>query len=624
MSGNIIVADRDNHRIRKISFPNGLIPNGGVVTTIAGNGSPTYLNGIGTNSSFYSPSGVAVGPDGNIYVADTDNYRLRKIVFTDNIPDTSSPLAWVITGAIRGATGSTGNTGDTGATGLMGSTGISFYSGNSVPTQSSIAGDSFLNVTTGTLYKYYYTGISGNISLIAGSGSFTFANGTGSSASFYSPYGVTIDTNGNMLIADTFNNRIRLVTPSGEVTTLAGNGAFASTDGTGTGASFNQPRRVVMHNMGYALVSDYGGHRIRKIEFPDGFVPNGGVVTTLAGSGSAGFADGTGTGASFRNPMGLALDYLGNIYVADSGNYRIRRITPEGVVTTIAGNGSPISVDSSNPLTASFKWPLSLYSDGYLYVGDSFNIRKIDFNGQDWLGVSTLAGSGSSGFVDGTGTEASFGQINGLTSDPNTGNFFVADTTNNRIRKVTPQGVVTTIAGNGQSGYVNGIAMNSSFSSPSDVAFNSTSGEIIIADTGNSRIRKMVFSSSVPDLNSPLGWITNGSIVYAGTIGSTGPTGPAGTPVFATSGTIDKSGFQEQTEGPATGQFYKQITINGMYANGLVLATANGTPGVSKTAWITSVVPGSNSLTFWLAANPDIAGETWKAHYMVTSYGSAS
>jgi streptogramin lyase len=202
-----------------------------------------------------------------------------------------------------------------------------------------------------------------------------FADGTGAAAQFSFPRGVTVDATGNVYVADTFTHRIRKVAPSGVVTTLAGSGIPGVADGTGVTAQFNNPSGVTVDSAGNIYVTESYNHRIRKISPMR-------IVTTLAGS-TQGFADGTSTAAKFNEPQNVAIDSTGSIYVADGTNHRIRKITPSGAVTT-------------------------------------------------------LAGSGVSGFADGTGASAQFNAPSGVAVDSD-GNVYVADFNNNRIRKLVPQ-----------------------------------------------------------------------------------------------------------------------------------------------------------------------------------------
>ena len=263
------------------------------------------------------------------------------------------------------------------------------------------------------------------------------ADGTGGAAQFYGPFGVAVDSSGTVYSADYRNNRIRKITPAGVVTTLAGSGTAGSADGTGGSAQFYGPFGVAVDSSGTVYVGDRSNHRIRKIT-------PAGVVTTLAGSGVAGFADGTGAGAQFNSPSGMAVDSSGTVYVADFGNSRIRKITPAGVVTTLAGSTAGFA--DGTGAAAQFKLPDDVAVDftGTVYVADTYNssIRKITTAGV----VTTLAGSGGSGFADGTGSAAKFNHPEGVDVDP-TGTVYVGDTANNRIRQITPAGVVATLAG---------------------------------------------------------------------------------------------------------------------------------------------------------------------------------
>jgi hypothetical protein len=313
-----------------------------------------------------------------------------------------------------------------------------------------------------------------------------YADGTGEDARFWEPRGLAIDLSGNIIVGDFYNNRIRKVTPAGVVTTLAGSGLSAFSDGTGDDASFYQPYGVAVDLSGNIIVADGGNRRIRKITNP------GGVVTTLAGSGVAAFADGTGAAASFNSPEGVAVDLSNNVIVADRAIHRIRKITnPGGVVTTLAG-GSQGSADGIGT-GASFYEPIGLAIDksGKVIVADFKNnrIRRITNPGGV---VTTLAGSGTGTLVDGTGTGASFFSPRGVAIDSG-GNIIVADTENNRIRKITnPGGVVTTLAGRGESGSQSMNQGEDTFSLPMGVAVDSNDN-IIVADTNRNCLRFLQF-----------------------------------------------------------------------------------------------------------------------------------
>jgi len=315
------------------------------------------------------------------------------------------------------------------------------------------------------------------VTTLAGSGDANYvAEAVGLNANFNSPSSVAIDSVGNLYVADEFNNRIRKITTDGVVTTLAGQTASGNADGTGAGASFSAPTGVAVDKVGNVYVADTGNHRIRKIT-------PGGTVTTLAGSVS-GYLDGNDISARFREPRGVAVDSNGNVYVADTLNNMIRKVTPGGVVSTFAGDGN-FDSDNGAGATASFGGPYGVAVDsaGNVYVGDASNhrIRKIT----PAAVVSTLAGS-TSGFADGIGAAAQFLNPRGVAVDA-LGNVYVADFANNRIRKISAAGAVTTLAGSTY-GYADGVGAAAQFGQPLGVAVDA-SGIVYVAEAGNHRIR---------------------------------------------------------------------------------------------------------------------------------------
>jgi len=321
----------------------------------------------------------------------------------------------------------------------------------------------------------------GVVTTLAGSSIAGSVNATGIAASFKYPRDVAVDSTGNIYVADAGNNMIRKITAAGVVTTLAGSTTSGSADGTGTAASFYYPGGITVDSSGNVYVSDAINHMIRKITAA-------GVVTTLAGSTSSGSTNGSSTAASFFYPYGLAVDSLGNLYVADSLNHMIRKITSAGVVTTFAGSTTSGSSNSTGTY-AKFNNPKGICIDSIdnVYVADTGNhmIRKITAGGV----VTTLAGATASGSADGTGTAASFYEPTGITVD-SSGNVYVADTSNNIIRKITAAGVVTTFVGSGAAGNANGTGTAATFHDPKAIAVNS-SGTLYVADSTNNLIRKI-------------------------------------------------------------------------------------------------------------------------------------
>jgi len=264
-------------------------------------------------------------------------------------------------------------------------------------------------------------------------------------------------------------------------TRLAGANQEGFKDGVGTSASFARPEGLAVDAKGSIYVADSDNNRIRKIT-------SSGVVKTLAGSGVMGDKNGIGRSATFSNPGGVAADAHGNVYVADFGNIEIRKITAYGKVTTLAGAGKNIpfgNVDS-----------LAVGPRGNVYFSDTINnkIWKISHSGV----VTTFAGSGAMGDRNGPANVASFKCVSGLTVD-HEGNVYVADLTGNQIRKISPSGIVSTLAGSGNAGDANGNGKSASFHGPSDVAVDAK-GNIYVSDAGNNKIRKITPSGDVSTL----------------------------------------------------------------------------------------------------------------------------
>ena len=323
----------------------------------------------------------------------------------------------------------------------------------------------------------------GTISTAAGTGLSGFGGDTG-------PAGVAFDAAGNIFIADTNNFRIRRITPAGVITTYAGSGISGySGDGvSAVNAQLRSPRRVVAAPDGTLFIADSEDHRVRRVS-------PGGIISTYAGNGQQGYSGDGGTAITARldGPSDVALDAAGNLYIAELGNLRVRRVTPGGIISTYAGNGNIISTgDGGQATAAGLAGPTSLAMDaaGNLYIGEfQGKVRRVTPAGI----ISTVAGSNSLGYAGdgGPATSARLGNVQGIAIDPS-GNLLIADTTNHRIRKVTPGGLISTEAGNGTPGS-SGDGTNATFAqlnAPADVAVD-PSGAFVIAESLGHRVRRV-------------------------------------------------------------------------------------------------------------------------------------
>jgi streptogramin lyase len=452
-------------------------------TTFAGGGGFNSPDVPGTAARFIAPNGVAVDSAGNLYVTDTFNQAIRKV--------TPVGTNWVVT-TLAGMPGSFGSADGTGSE-------ARFYYADRLTVDST--GNVFVADGSQTIRKVTPEGVVTTLAGLAGHpGS---ADGTNSAARFSLAEGLAVDRAGNIYVADTDNNTIRRVTPTGTnwvVTTIAGlAGVGGSADGTNRAARFFGPVGLAIDSAGNLYVGDVENHTIRKVT-PIG---TNWVVTTIAGrAGSYGSVDGTNSAARFSTPKSVAVDSAGNIYVGDEENHIVRQVTSVGtnwVVTTLAGlAGNPGSVDGTNS-AARFDIPVHVAADsaGNVYVADQFNdaIRKLTLIGTNWV-VTTLAGLGGvSGSADGAGNSALFRGPAGVAVD-STGSVYVADQVNHTIRKVTPEGVVTTLAGlAGYGGSANGTNNAARFNCPTGVALDSA-GKFYVAERGNGTVRKATLAGT--------------------------------------------------------------------------------------------------------------------------------
>jgi uncharacterized protein (TIGR03437 family) len=532
-AGNLYFSDRSNHRVRKVAA------NTGVITTIAGFGPTNPSTGAGgfngdglaaPASALNAPTGLALDSAGNLYIGDRDNGRVRKLVFAA-ANDGAAPTV-----AINSPTSSATFTTTSGALNL-GGTAADNVGVLQVRWSNDRGGSGVAAGTTSWNVQ--------NVVLLAGLNNLTVtaldANGNSASARLavtfnpaqiingfagvggpgdsgdggpaigarLSPFGLAVDSSGNLLVSDDEAHRVRRITPAGTISAFAGNGALGSSgDGAAAvNAAMNFPNDVVVDASGAVYIADTNNHRVRRV------APNG-VIATFAGTGERDFGGDGGPAAQAKlaYPAGLALDAAGNLYIADSFNARVRKVTAStGVITTVAGNGSVgFSGDGGQATQATFKLPFAVAVDrsGALYILDGFDnrIRRVAVDGV----ITTIAGTGERGYNgdDRPAREAQIAPYAGgyggfMTTDAG-GDLYFADFLNHRVRKITiSTGLITTVVGNGTpgTGGAYGDPSRSQIALPTDVAVDSR-GNIYVADWGNWRILKVQSTTGIRAVTS--------------------------------------------------------------------------------------------------------------------------
>jgi uncharacterized protein (TIGR03437 family) len=476
-SGNIYIADGLNNRVRKISTS-------GAITTVAGNGTPGSGGdgGLAINANISDPEGVAFDGAGNMYIADTTNSRVRKVTPAGVISTVLQNLS------VRSV--------------AFDNAGAMYIGG------------------VASVYKFA-PGAPAPV-LIAGSAQgargFSGDGGPATQALFDGPLLVVPDSFGNLYIADRLNSRLRKIDPNGIVTTIAGNGNYRfSGEGSPALATIvNYPFGVAVDSKGAVYYSERASNsnRVRKV--------SGGVVTTVVGTGVNGFSGdgGPGVKATLNSPWGLTFDAAGNLYVADNGNGRVRKVTAAGAISTFASIPSPTG--------------MTFDSAGNLYVASNSNrVLKVDLQGN----ITTIAGTGVKGY-SGDGGPAT----NALLTNPwsvafdSLGNLYVAEPEIHRVRKITPQGIISTFAGIGAFGSSGngGPAASAMLGYPTALRFD-PAGNLYISGHLEGHVRKV----------NPLGIIS--------TFAGGGPSNQLGDGKIATAATI---GIPNELAFDAAGNLY--------------------------------------------------------------------
>lgn len=527
--GNVFVADAGTNRIRKINTS-------GIITTYAGGNLNTGTgNGDGGPASgavFTGITSIAVDPAGNLYVSDAGADRIREISsgssaspvsvsppnlsFSYTTGDPAPPTQSVViispgstlTFTAAASTTSGGNwldvtpkSGDvhTTLTISVNPSGLAPgpYTGTITITPSGAGNPAQTVPVKLTVSAPQSQGI---ITTVAGNGFVPFTTEGGqATSSGLSAGAVALDGAGNVYIADTTDNRVLKVNTAGVITILAGNGTFSYSGDGGPAkqAALFTPLGVAADAAGNVYIADSLNNRVRKVD-------TSGTITTVAGNGSVGFAGdgGPAKNASVWAPSAVAVDGNGNLYIADATNNRIRKVNSAGVISTVAGGAAlpTFSGDGGQAVGAGMLLPggVAVDASGNLYIADigDNRIRKVSTSGI----ITTVAGNGTKGF-SGDGAAATSAQLNlssahiGLWVD-SAGNLYIPDPGNNRVRKVDATGIITTVAGNGIGGFSGdgSPAVSAGLNAPIDV-FGDSAGNIYIADGKNNRVRKVTFSS---------------------------------------------------------------------------------------------------------------------------------
>ena len=524
----------------------------GTIDTYAGNDAIFADGGkAATAAHLVGPNNMAVDAQGNVYISASGLSMVLKVA--------TNGVVSVFAG--NGLSGSGGDGGLAVGASLSYPAGLAFDSSGNLY---------IVDVFNSNVRKVDTNGIISTVAGDGGQGGFSGDGGLATQALLANPQGVAVDKSGNLYIVDRGNQRIRMVNASsGIISTIAGSSTtgYSGDGGPAAQATFNLPSSIAIDASGNLYIADTNNWAIRRIS-------TSGIITTVAGNGQYGYGgdNGQATKAKLAGPTGVAVDASGNLYIADSGNERIRYVNSSGVIATIAGTGvAGFSGDGSAATAARFSNPVAVALDasGNVYVADLDNnrIRRFALGGT----VTTFAGTTNSVGDGGPSTQARVEPW--AVAVDSAGNLYIADRSEQRVRKVTPAGTIATVAGTGQTGYGgdNGPATAAVLSTPNDVAVD-RSGNLYIADAGNNRIRRV---------DAATGTITTfagtGGCCYAGTgTGGDGGLATAATLYYPVSVAVDASGNVYFTDLVQTKTSPAPVAIRRVTTDGMIHTWAGG------------------------------------------------
>ncbi|HEX7448619.1 MAG TPA: DUF4214 domain-containing protein [Pirellulales bacterium] len=481
-SGDLFIADDTLNVVFEVNHATG------IVTTVAGNGTAGFSGdgGPATVAELSGPQAIAVDSSGHLFIADQYNNRIREV-------DLATGVITTVAGDGQGYGSFGGDGGSAIDADISGPAGVAVDS----------SGDLFI-ADWGNDRIREVNRATGIITTVAGNGTAGFGGdgGQATAAELQMPAGIALDSLGDLFILDFGNNRIREVNhATGVITTVAGNGGlnFSGDGGLATDAQLNLPKGIAVDSSGDVFIASFFGARIREVDHTTG------IITTVAGNGTSGFrGDGSpATMAELFFPTSVAVDSLGDLFIADNGNNRIREVDyATRVIGTVAGNGTlDFSGDGGPAAAAEIAWPqaVAVDSSGDLFIADALNSRVREISHATGV-IATVAGCGTAGFSgdDGTATAAQLNAPQGVTVN-SSGDLFIADSGNNRIREVNlATGIITTVAGNGSQGFSGdgGQATAAQLTYPEGIAVDS-SGHLFIADALNNRIREVNLATGI-------------------------------------------------------------------------------------------------------------------------------